>query len=67
MTNLRGLITDCGKDIGLSCAMNFLENMNNAYILGISRTETEHVKKFSKKFLETFKFREADLGDCQER
>lgn len=61
-----GLITGCGKGIGLACAQEFLEACSNGILLGISRTSTKDIKDLVLKYNERFCFHEADVNNHEE-
>lgn len=57
-----GLITGCGKGIGLACAKEFLESSSNGILLGISRNRTEDVKNLELEYDGRFYFFGVDIN-----
>lgn len=61
-----GLITGCGKGIGLACSNEFLESSSDGILLGISRTSTKDSKALENEYKERFYFHEADINNYGE-
>ena len=57
-----GLITGCGKGIGLACVKEFLASHDNGILLGISRSRTSDVKHLEEKYRGRFFFVELDIN-----
>ena len=60
-----GLITGCGKGIGLSITKKLLSDKNNKVILGISRTSSPDIKILIKKYKKRFIFEEIDINETE--
>ena len=58
-----GLITGCGKGIGLACLTEFLRSHPGNVALGISRSTTPEIKALKKTYGNSFYFKEADIDD----
>lgn len=63
MSPRTGLITGCGKGIGLACTQEFLEASSDGILLGISRTSTKDIKDLELKYNKRFYFHEADVNN----
>ena len=63
--SISGLITGCGKGIGLACAHAFLSENEGNILLGISRTRTESICKLIDLYGARFTFAESDVTDYQ--
>ena len=50
MLSRKGLITGCGKGIGLAIAKKILKNEPNTLLIGISRTINEEIEKLQKEY-----------------
>lgn len=61
-----GLITGCGKGIGLACAKEFLESSSNGILLGISRNRTKDVKNLELEYDGRFYFFDVDINHHHE-
>tara|TARA_B100000212_G_scaffold339478_1_gene318029 strand:- start:400 stop:1149 length:750 start_codon:yes stop_codon:yes gene_type:complete len=61
-----GLITGCGKGIGLSITNKLLIENKDIKVLGISRTINNNIKKIQKEFQNRFIFYERDICENQE-
>ena len=60
-----GLITGCGKGIGLSITKKLLIENKNIKLLGISRTINQNIEKIQKEFQNRFIFYENDICENQ--
>lgn len=58
-----GLITGCGKGIGLACVKEFLESNVDGKILGISRSRTLDIKELEETYKERFFFEKLDINE----
>jgi len=63
---LKGIITGCGKGIGLACAKDILENIDGSFVLGLSRSKTRDLEILIQKYPSRFIFKEADLSQDSE-
>ena len=66
MSNGFGLITGCGKGIGLSITNKLLIENKDLKVLGISRTFNNNIEKLQKEFKNRFIFYEKDISENQE-
>ncbi len=57
-----GLITGCGKGIGLSCSKEFLESSPDGILLGISRSKTPEIQELEQRYCERFRFEQIDIN-----
>ncbi len=63
MVSRKGLITGCGKGIGLAIAKKILRNEANTLLIGISRTFNEEIEKLQKEYYPRFLFNEVNIND----
>ena len=63
MISRKGLITGCGKGIGLAIAKKILKNEDNTLLIGISRNSNKEIEKLQKKYYPRFVFNEANISD----
>ena len=63
MSAKRGLITGCGKGIGLAVLNKLLTQDNDDLILGISRSDNTDLINLRSKFPKKFIFKECDISD----
>tara|TARA_B100000575_G_C23060192_1_gene610331 strand:+ start:402 stop:1151 length:750 start_codon:yes stop_codon:yes gene_type:complete len=63
MSAKRGLITGCGKGIGLAVLNKLLTQDNDDLILGISRSDNTDLINLRSKFPQKFIFKECDISD----
>ena len=61
-----GLVTGCGKGIGLSILNKLLIENKDIKVLGISKTINKNIEKIQKDFQSRFIFYERDICDHQE-
>jgi len=66
MPPIFGLITGCGKGIGLSIIKKLLIETKDIKVLGISKTTNKNIEKIQKDFQSRFIFYERDISDHQE-
>lgn len=62
----RGLVTGCGKGIGLSCLKKFLESDESAIGVGISRSQTKSIIELQEKYQDRFIFKAMDICNYKE-
>tara|TARA_B100001989_G_C24407999_1_gene397569 strand:- start:6 stop:755 length:750 start_codon:yes stop_codon:yes gene_type:complete len=63
MKNRLGLITGCGKGIGLAAAKNILKNNSEDKLIGISRSHNNEIKKLIEIYPERFIFETCDISN----
>ena len=66
MSKRIGLVTGCGKGIGLACAREFLKKNNDGILLGISRSRTLEIGRLEEIYKERFFFVELNINQHQE-
>lgn len=65
MFSRKGLITGCGKGIGLAIAKKILKNEPNTLLICISRTVNEEIEKLKKEYYPRFLFHEVNINDYE--
>ncbi len=65
MKSRKGLITGCGKGIGLAIAKKLLKNESNTLLIGISKTNNEEMEKLQKEYYPRFLFNEVNINDYE--
>ena len=65
MISRKGLITGCGKGIGLAIAKKILKCESNTLLIGISRTINEEIEKLQEEYYPRFLFKEVDINDLK--
>jgi len=63
MFSRKGLITGCGKGIGLAIAKKILKNETNTLVFGISRTFNKEIEELQNEYYPRFLFNEANISD----
>ncbi len=65
MSKRVGILTGCGKGIGLAIIKNLLSNNKDYYVVGISRTSNSELDSLRKLYKERFLFFESRIEDIQ--
>ena len=60
-SNTIGIITGCGKGIGLASLRLFLESNSSSFAIGISRSETPEVSALKNEYVDRFAFLCSDI------
>ena len=63
MISRKGLITGCGKGIGLAIAKKILKSEPNTLLIGISRTINEEIEKLQREYHPRFLFYEVEINN----
>ena len=58
-----GLITGCGKGIGMATAENILRNFPDDKLIGITRSNTEELSNLYEKYPKRFFIKICDISD----
>ena len=63
MLSRKGLITGCGKGIGLAITKKILKDDINTMLIGISRTMNKEIEKLQDEYYPRFIFNEVYITD----
>ena len=66
MLSKKGLITGCGKGIGLAITKKILKDQVNTLLIGISRTMNKEIEKLQDEYYPRFIFNEVDINDYKQ-
>ncbi len=65
MFSRKGLITGCGKGIGLAITKKLLKNQPDTLLIGISRTINEEIEELQREYYPRFLFNEVNINDYE--